>query len=119
VSEENKITSVCETGENAMKKYCTIFTLFIMVFIAGSAAYATEIYDGQLNLNTATFEELMQLPYMNMELAKAILDFRNSNGPFNAINELLSVEGIDKRTLEQMKSHLKLEGPTDLVRYEV
>ena len=102
-----------------MRQCRTIFTLFIMVFFAGSVAYATTIYDGRVNINTATVEELMQVPYMTAELAKTVIDFRNSNGPFSSTNDLLNVEGMDKKDLEKMKNYLKFDGKTNLVRYDV
>ena len=91
-----------------MKKYGKIFTFILIVFVAGSVAYATTVYYGQVNLNTATVEELMKLPYMNIETARNIINFRNSNGPFDSIDGLLNVEGMDKKALEKMKEYIKL-----------
>jgi competence protein ComEA len=99
-----------------MKKFRTLFTLFLMVFVAGSIVYGAEVYYGQANLNTATFDELVLLPYVNGEIANNIIEFRNNNGPFSSIDDLLKVEGITKKALKEMKPYLKLEGKTDIER---
>ncbi len=98
-----------------MSKCRTLFTLFLMVFVAGSMVYGA-VYYGQVNLNTATYEELVLLPYANGEIANNIIEFRNNNGPFSSIDDLLKVEGITKKALKEMRTYLKLEGKTDIQR---
>jgi len=78
---------------------------------------------GKLNVNTATKEQFLALPYMTEEIADAIIDWRDSddtpsktgieggyyenlpyrytirNGPFRTIRELLMVKGVTKELL--------------------
>ena len=59
---------------------------------------------GQLvNINTATLEELMRLPDIGETNGKAIIEYRNENGPFATIDDLLKVPGIGPKTLENLK----------------
>lgn len=46
---------------------------------------------------------MQALPSIGEERAKAIVDYRNKNGPFRNISELAKVAGIGATTLEQIK----------------
>lgn len=62
-----------------------------------------------ININTATMEELMTLPYIGEVKAKAILEYRNAYGPFKSVEELLNVKGIGEKTLEKLRPLVKVE----------
>ncbi len=56
-----------------------------------------------LDLNTATIEELQQLPGIGPTTAKAIVRFREKSGPFRRLEELLAIRRITKRQLEKLR----------------
>ncbi|KJE26157.1 competence ComEA helix-hairpin-helix repeat region domain protein [Geobacillus kaustophilus] len=60
----------------------------------------------QVAVNTATEEELMQLPGIGPAKAKAIIAYREEHGPFRRAEDLLNVTGIGEKTLEKLKPYL-------------
>jgi competence protein ComEA len=58
---------------------------------------------GPVDLNTATAEELEELPGVGPAIAEAILDERERRGRFDAVEDLLDVRGIGDARLEQLR----------------
>ncbi|GAA3584661.1 hypothetical protein GCM10022198_04930 [Klugiella xanthotipulae] len=55
---------------------------------------------GLLNINTATSDQLEELPRVGPALAQRIVDWRKSNGAFTSVDGLLGVSGIGEKTLD-------------------
>jgi competence protein ComEA len=58
---------------------------------------------GPLHLNTATLEQLDELPGVGPSTAQKILDFRDEHGAFTSIDELDAIPGIGPARLEQLR----------------
>ena len=69
---------------------------------------------GQVNVNTATAEQLKLLPRVGPALAKRILELREANGKFESVEDLLLVRGIGEKTFAMLRPYVKLEGETTL-----
>jgi len=63
-----------------------------------------------LNLNTATIEQLEQLPGIGPNTAKSIVQFRERSGPFQRVEDLLAIKGISKARLEKLRPYVTV-GP--------
>ncbi len=59
---------------------------------------------GIINLNSAGVAELETLPRVGPALAQRIIDWRDANGPFASVDQLLQVSGIGAKTLEQFRA---------------
>jgi len=66
---------------------------------AGAAGAGGSGAAGLVNLNTADAAALETLPGVGPALATRILAWRDENGPFRAVDELLAVAGIGEKTL--------------------
>ena len=62
----------------------------------------------KVSLNSATIDELKQLPGIGEVKAKAIIAYREKNGGFKTIEELLEVNGIGESTFNKIKDQLSL-----------
>jgi competence protein ComEA len=59
-----------------------------------------------IDLNTATSEQLEQVPQIGAATAKSIIDFREKSGPFRKVDELLAIKSISQAKLEKIRSHV-------------
>lgn len=60
----------------------------------------------EVDVNTAGWPELLQLPGVGPTLAKRIVARRQAGGPFAAAAELTSVDGIGPKTLARIRPYL-------------
>lgn len=65
--------------------------------------------DGKVNLNTANETELQTLPGIGPAKASAIIEYRETNGPFKVIEDLKSISGIGDKTFEKLKDSIKVK----------
>ena len=63
----------------------------------------------KINLNTATLEELMTLDRIGPKYAQRIIDYRETNGPFEQIEDIMEVKGIGPKTFEANKDKITVE----------
>jgi competence ComEA-like helix-hairpin-helix protein len=63
----------------------------------------------QININTASADELMNLKGVGEKKARIIVEFREDNGPFKQPEDLIKVPGIGPKTLEANKDCIVVE----------
>jgi competence protein ComEA len=67
-----------------------------------------------VNINTASVEQLSLLPRIGSVVAQRIVDFREKNGRFKILEDLMLVQGVGERTFELIRPHITLTGETTL-----
>jgi competence protein ComEA len=66
--------------------------------------------DAKVNINAATESELEALPGIGKVIAQRIVAFRDANGPFHSVDDLIQIDGISTRTVESLRD-LVTTGP--------
>ena len=80
----------------------TVLTLPMSAAIAQSdkAAAATK---SAVNLNTATLDQLEDLPGIGRATAERIIEYRQKQGGFKKVEELMNVRGIGEKAFLKLK----------------
>ena len=89
---------------------CVLATLAALAVIGVEASQPS----GVVNINTASAEELQLLPRVGPSLAGRIIEFRDTNGPFRTVDEILAVKGIGDSSFEKLAPYIVTSGATTL-----
>jgi competence protein ComEA len=63
-----------------------------------------------VNLNTASTTDLQALPGIGAKTAERIIEYRQKNGPFKKIEELMNVRGVGEKNFLKLKPQLTVGG---------
>lgn len=84
------------------------------MLIAGiGMAHAAKTFDGVVNLNTASAEQLEQIPGIGPSKAQAILSHRAAT-PFKTVEDVKLVKGIGDKLFAKISPNLTVNGQTRL-----
>ncbi len=64
--------------------------------------------DGRVNINTASPEELCTIPGIGQSRAQSIITYREQNGAFGSIEEIMNVSGIKDGLFQKIKDKIKV-----------
>lgn len=79
-----------------------IINVLLMLFAFSAIA-------GSVNINTANAQQMqINLTGIGVSKAAAIVAYREQNGPFQSIDDLVNVKGISKKILDRNRSDIKL-----------
>lgn len=74
-----------------------------------SDATEKEVINNKVNINAADVEVIAQLDGIGEKMAQRIIDYREENGDFNAIEEITLVNGIGQKKFEDIKDSICVE----------
>ena len=97
-------------------QYRTVLSLILVALAAVTGAGAADGSQsaGVVNINTATAEQLQMLPRVGPALAGRIVEFREANGAFRSIDEIIAVKGIGESSFEKLQPYIATSGATTL-----
>jgi competence protein ComEA len=76
--------------------------------VAGAGGTVPSALGGRVHLNSATLEQLDELPGIGPITAQKILDYRAEHGAFGSVDELDAVPGIGPATLAELRDLVDL-----------
>lgn len=83
-------------------KYLKSIVFSLILSLAAGFAYA-----GPVNINTATADSLaVNIKGVGKKKAEAIIAYRQANGPFKKVEDIIKVKGIGQRLLEKNRQNL-------------
>lgn len=77
--------------------------LIVPTLGASAAGAVVPTGDGRIDLNTADVAALDTLPRIGEAMAQRIVDWREANGRFTSVEDLLAVAGIGEKMLEALR----------------
>lgn len=96
-----------------------LLSLGVLLFLSAAANGGKKKPPAKpVNINTATSEELQQVPGIGPATAQKILQMRKSYGPFKSVDDLLAIRGLGEKRLDKMRKYLTV-GKTNLPKTEV
>lgn len=67
---------------------------------------SSEAPDGKIDLNFCTAEQLCSIPGIGEKTAEKIIDYRNSAGGFDSVDELINIKGIGEGKLAKIRQYV-------------
>ena len=97
-----------------MKRLISVFMLLCVLgvampavlFAAGSADVVEQ--NAKVSLNAGSAIDLQTLPGIGEVTAARIITFREQNGPFATVDDLIKVKGVGVKTLDKLRPMLEL-----------
>ena len=77
-----------------------------------AAATSTATATAPVNLNTATVEQLATIPGVGPKMAERIIDYRQKNGGFKKVEDLMNVSGVGEKSFLKMKPLITVGTPS-------
>jgi len=88
--------------------------LFLSIVLLAPMLAAEEKHVGEtVNINTGTIEELAVIPLLTLDLAEAIVAYREEVGDFQFIEEVLLVDGFNEKLFQKMKPFFFMDSTID------
>lgn len=81
----------------------------LLLSLAAAFAFATSAF-AAVDINTANQQQLETVKGIGPAKAKAILEYRQKNGPFKSVDDLTKVPGIKAGTLNKIKAEISVGG---------
>ena len=75
---------------------------------AAPAGPAKATPDTPVDLNTASAEQLLEIPGIGKVTAARIVQWRDDHGPFRRAEDLMKVKGIGEKSFDKLRPYVKV-----------
>lgn len=79
------------------------------------AQFLEELAANPININSASINDLLQIPGFNLKIARALIDYRKSS-PFERKEDIIRVSGIGRVTYSRMQPYITVGGSASRFR---
>ena len=79
------------------------------------AQFLEELASNPININSASVNDLLQVPGFNLKIARSLIDYRKTS-PFQRTEDLLKVSGIGNATYSRMRPYVTVGGSASKFR---
>jgi competence protein ComEA len=90
---------------NRIRMIVVLFFIIVLTF-AGIVQAADS---KKIDLNSATIQELVQLKGIGEKYAERIIEYREKNGKFEKVDDLMNVKGIGQKKFDSIKDLVSVE----------
>jgi competence protein ComEA len=109
VFNENREGGTMKEKRRVLICFVAFCLLLTVTSLSGFPNTADAVEKGQVNINTASVEELTQLPRVGAKVAERIVDYRKEHGSFKTVEDLKTVKGIGDKMLEQLRPQISVK----------
>ncbi|QNU68882.1 helix-hairpin-helix domain-containing protein [Ruminiclostridium herbifermentans] len=100
-SDENSSSNVLNSGVDIIKDS--------MGCVVEAPKTGSKEESSLININTASQSELESLPNVGPATAKAIISYREKNGGFKKLTDIMKITGIKQKTFDKIKDFICIE----------
>ena len=83
-----------------------------LAFALAASLAAKDPPRAPINVNTATAQQLQQLPGIGPTRAVQIIRLREKNGPFRSVEELRAIPHLSDKQFQQLKKYVTVQSPS-------
>lgn len=84
-------------------------SVLLLIFAVALCVPTNLLAAMDVNVNTATMEQLQQIKGIGPKTAEKIVSYRETHGQFSKVSDLSNIKGIGDKSLEKMASHISVE----------
>ena len=92
---------------NHQKRFLASLLVVALIFTIVPVVWSQS--NDKININKASIEELSTLTNIGATYAERIVQYREKNGPFKSLEDLMKVKGIGTKTFELNKDRISVE----------
>lgn len=109
IDEAGGLLSSADTTCFDMEISVSSYELFYIPYEAGYAEECVPVTETKVNINKASVSEIATINGISETIAEKIIEYREINGEFKTIEEIMNVTGIGIKTYEKIRDHICLK----------